>query len=101
MGGFGAMSYAARHPDTFAAAASFSGAVDTVNPASEHRDPASDEPYGPLATQEIRWRGNNPVDLAANLRGLRPGAADGQRAAGRPRSAAATPIEQVVHTGRA
>ncbi|MGH3388514.1 MAG: alpha/beta hydrolase [Actinomadura sp.] len=29
MGGFSALSYAARHPDLFAAAASFSGAVDT------------------------------------------------------------------------
>jgi S-formylglutathione hydrolase FrmB len=27
MGGYGALSYAARHPDTFAAAASFSGAL--------------------------------------------------------------------------
>src|SRR5438128_1855963 len=29
MGGFGAMTYAAKHPDLFAAAGSFSGAVDT------------------------------------------------------------------------
>src|SRR6266550_7493567 len=36
MGGFGAMSYAARHPGLFAAAASFSGAVNTryLSPAS-------------------------------------------------------------------
>ena len=26
--------------------------------------------YGPRATQEIRWHGHNPTDLAANLRGL-------------------------------
>ena len=32
MGGFGALSYAARHPDLFVAAASFSGAVDTNDP---------------------------------------------------------------------
>src|SRR3954462_15224531 len=32
MGGFTAMSYAARHPDRFGAAASFSGAVDTNDP---------------------------------------------------------------------
>ena len=31
MGGFGAMSYAARHPDLFSWAGSFSGAVDIVN----------------------------------------------------------------------
>src|SRR3954465_284214 len=31
MGGFGTMSYAARHPDLFVAAASFSGAVDNMD----------------------------------------------------------------------
>jgi S-formylglutathione hydrolase FrmB len=31
MGGFGAMSYAGRHPDLFSSVASFSGAVDTRN----------------------------------------------------------------------
>lgn len=33
MGGFGALSYAARHPDLFASASSFSGAIDTNVPA--------------------------------------------------------------------
>jgi S-formylglutathione hydrolase FrmB len=69
MGGFGAMSYAARHPDLFGAAASFSGAVDTNNPLDIAI--TGDEPFGPRATQEIRWRGHNPTDLAPNLRGLR------------------------------
>lgn len=32
MGGFGAMHYAARHPDLFGFAASFSGAVDILHP---------------------------------------------------------------------
>jgi hypothetical protein len=26
--------------------------------------------WGPRATQEVRWRGHNPLDLAENLRGL-------------------------------
>jgi S-formylglutathione hydrolase FrmB len=69
MGGFGAMSYAARHPDTFAAAAAFSGAVDTNNPLDIAI--TGDEPWGPRTTEEIRWRGSNPLDLAGNLRGLR------------------------------
>ncbi len=69
MGGFGAMSYAARHPDTFVAAAAFSGAVDTNNPLDIAV--TGDEPFGPRATQEIRWRARNPWDLAENLRGLR------------------------------
>jgi S-formylglutathione hydrolase FrmB len=68
MGGFGAMSYAARHPDLFAAAASFSGAVDTNNPLdiAVSGGPA----FGPRATQEVQWRAHNPTDLAQNLRGL-------------------------------
>jgi len=69
MGGFGAMSYAARHPDTFAFAAAFSGAVDTNDPVDVAI--TGDTPFGPRATQEIRWRAHNPWDLAANLRGLR------------------------------
>ena len=68
MGGFGAMSYAARHPDLFGAAASFSGAVDTNNPLDIAI--TGDEPFGPRLTQQIRWRGHNPTDLAPNLRGL-------------------------------
>jgi S-formylglutathione hydrolase FrmB len=68
MGGFGAMSYAARHPDLFGAAASFSGAVDTNNPLDIAV--TGDDVFGPRATQEVRWRAHDPWDLAANLRGL-------------------------------
>ncbi len=66
MGGYGAMHYAARHPDDFAAAASFSGAVDTNNAADIAITP--DAIYGPREEQEVRWRGHNPTDLAENLR---------------------------------
>jgi S-formylglutathione hydrolase FrmB len=78
MGGFGAMSYAARHPDLFVAAASFSGAVDTtatgpggalvfeqLNPRFGTPD---DRVWGPYETSEVVWRGHNPTDLATNLR---------------------------------
>lgn len=76
MGGFGAMSLAARHPDLFAAAVSFSGIVDST------QDPEEDEAlaaidggtigslWGPYVSQEIRWRGHNPTDLVTNLRGM-------------------------------
>jgi S-formylglutathione hydrolase FrmB len=79
MGGFGAMSYAARFPDLFAAAGSFSGAVD----------PDLVYPFGPLilnmastvlteklpdqciwgdpVTQTVRWYGADPTYLAQNL----------------------------------
>ena len=76
MGGFGAMSYAARHPDLFGFAASFSGAVDllhpgisavvTISPLAHQGVPG--DIFGPRVLEEPRWRAHNPVDLAANLR---------------------------------
>ncbi|WP_461154654.1 alpha/beta hydrolase [Saccharopolyspora tripterygii] len=76
MGGYGTLMLAARHPDLFAAASSLSGAVDTnfapgtaaltASPAFDLSPP--DSIYGPRATEEVRWRGHNPTDLAANLR---------------------------------
>jgi S-formylglutathione hydrolase FrmB len=68
MGGFGAMSYAARHPELFAAVASFSGALDTNNPLDIAV--TGGNVFGPRLTQEVRWRAHNPWDLAANLRGV-------------------------------
>jgi S-formylglutathione hydrolase FrmB len=78
MGGYGAMMIAARHPDLFAAAASLSGAVDSnlptigtalsLSPTFQGAEP--DAIYGPRASEEVRWRGHNPGDLAGNLRGL-------------------------------
>jgi S-formylglutathione hydrolase FrmB len=83
MGGFGAFSYAARHPDLFTYAASFSGGVDlTANvaglPAGKIAvDATTTEDggsfgsvFGDYATRFIGWRGHNPLDLAPNLRGL-------------------------------
>ena len=78
MGGYGSMMLAARHPDLFSSAASLSGAVDSNLPANGAVLSASstfdgapvDAIYGPRATQEVRWRGHNPTDLANNLRSL-------------------------------
>ncbi|MQY17965.1 alpha/beta hydrolase [Nocardia macrotermitis] len=78
MGGFGAMSYAARHPDRFVSAASFSGALDSNDPKAITTDemlagldnPVPGSLWGPRSTQEARWRAHNPWDLAANLRGM-------------------------------
>jgi S-formylglutathione hydrolase FrmB len=76
MGGFGVMSYASRHPDLFAAAASLSGAVDsnyafaialiTAGPPIQGGLP--DSIFGSRSTQAVRWHGHNPTDLADNLR---------------------------------
>ena len=73
MGGFGALSYAARHPDLFSVAASFSGAVDSnyapLEPLFEYQRTPAGNPavWGPRDTQEARWRAHNPWDLAAQL----------------------------------
>ena len=81
-GGFGALSYAARHPDLFGTAASFSGAAEIA------RDPmavklvtpiiqatavgldhvGADDMFGPRATQELNWRARDPATLVDNLR---------------------------------
>ena len=98
MGGFGAMGYAARHPDMFAAAAAFSGAVDSTEPAIQALTPPGT--YGPFATQEIRWRGRNPVDLAANLRGLRLTMRTGNGSPGGP-FGGGDGVEYVVHKASA
>jgi len=79
MGGYGVLMMAARHPDQFVAAASLSGGPDTnyvpgaviatLSPAIMGAMPGSI--YGLRASQEVRWRGHNPVDLADNLRDVR------------------------------
>jgi S-formylglutathione hydrolase FrmB len=84
MGGFGAISYAARRPDLFQAAASFSGPLDTRHPTTGPLSPgpyaewvlsAFFEPLGydglalfgdPVRQSEI-WAAHNPADLIGNL----------------------------------
>ena len=83
-GGFGSTTYAARHPDTFVAAASFSGAPEI------DRDPEiivgatlviegtamgldgvqPDAMFGSRLTDEINWQGHDPSTLLENLRGM-------------------------------
>lgn len=94
MGGFGAMSYAARHPDLFAAAASFSGAVDTNNPLDIAVTP--DSVFGPRLTQEVHWRAHNPWDLAENLRGVNLTIRTGNGLPGGPYGGG-DPVEVAVH----
>jgi S-formylglutathione hydrolase FrmB len=88
MGGFGAMSYAGRHPELFDAAAAFSGVLDPLHPTVA---PITTRPYpqwlmetfmtplgydplalwGDPAAQAAIWQAHNPVDLVASLRGLK------------------------------
>jgi S-formylglutathione hydrolase FrmB len=78
MGGYGVMTYAVRHPDLFGAAVSMSGFVDSnyvpeialISGGPLVQTALPDSIYGPRATQEVRWHGHNPTDLADNLRGV-------------------------------
>ncbi|MEA2396712.1 MAG: hypothetical protein QOK25_268 [Thermoleophilaceae bacterium] len=103
MGGFGAMTYPARHPDMFVAAASFSGAVNSNDfaPTGEPDESSFDagQPYatwGPRQTEEVRWRAHNPWDLADNLRGLNLTVRTGNGQPGGPYGGG-DPIESYVH----
>ncbi|MFD3841929.1 alpha/beta hydrolase [Streptomyces sp. NPDC058642] len=76
-GGYGAMAHAARHPGTFAAAASYSGILDTMAPgvpslmdaivARENLAPLS--LWGNPFLNLLTWRDFNPRARAAGLRG--------------------------------
>lgn len=79
MGGFGAMSYAARHPGMFRAAASFSGAVDTQYGApasgvvfdqlrSQYGTP-NEQVWGNQLADASTWAAHNPTALASRLAG--------------------------------
>jgi S-formylglutathione hydrolase FrmB len=64
MGGFGAMSYAGRHPDLFKAAASFSGMLDL----SDSNLGSGDAIWGPKGTVDDTRQAHDPVALAPALR---------------------------------
>ncbi|WP_405813935.1 esterase family protein [Streptomyces sp. NBC_01390] len=76
-GGYGAMSHAARHPGMFAAAASYSGILDTMAPgvpplvdaivARENLAPGS--LWGNPFLNLLTWRDFNPRSRAEGLRG--------------------------------
>jgi diacylglycerol O-acyltransferase / trehalose O-mycolyltransferase len=75
MGGFGAIGYAARHPGTYRAAASFSGVLDTTGDRSGLRRLISEngeDPealWGDLERDSAVWEAHNPVRLAWRLAG--------------------------------
>jgi S-formylglutathione hydrolase FrmB len=83
-GGFCSMSYAARHPDLFETALSFSGAPDIaadpeatllVRPIILATETALDGVapnsfFGDPLSDEINWAAHDPSTLAANLRGM-------------------------------
>jgi S-formylglutathione hydrolase FrmB len=104
MGGFGAMSYAARSPDLFGFAASFSGAVDllhpgitavvTISPLAHQGLPG--DVFGLPLLEQPRWREHNPVDLAANLRSVEIQLRTGNGQPGGPHGGSLDPQEMGV-----
>lgn len=84
-GGFCAMSYAARHPDLFATALSYSGAPDiawgadaiaassaVVNATEVGLDRVPpNSMFGDRLTDEVNWAAHDPATLAGNLRHTR------------------------------
>jgi S-formylglutathione hydrolase FrmB len=83
-GGFGSTTYAARHPDTFVATASFSGAPEidrdpdvivgatgVIEATAFGLDGVEPEAmFGSRLTNEINWQGHDPSTLNTNLRGM-------------------------------
>jgi len=84
-GGFGSLSYAARHPELFTSAAAFSGGcvIDgdpeaisvstaiiqyTTTVLDGVADP--DAMFGPRATEELNWQAHDPGTLVENVRGM-------------------------------
>jgi S-formylglutathione hydrolase FrmB len=106
-GGFCAMSYAARHPDLFVWAGSFSGAVDilqgTAIVAVIGAEAIADgggpqDVFGSRLTNQAVWRAHNPWNLAAGLRGMGLYLATGNGQPG-PHDAGRgpDPVEQQIH----
>lgn len=84
-GGFGALSYAARHPGRFTSVAAFSGgcvidrdpqaiAVSTsiIQYTTTVLDGVADQDaiFGPRATNELNWQAHDPGTLVGNFRGM-------------------------------
>jgi diacylglycerol O-acyltransferase / trehalose O-mycolyltransferase len=64
MGGYGAITYAARHPGMFVAAASYSGVLDPIGGEMEANDWWGD----PIVQTDI-WQAEDPVNIARGLTG--------------------------------
>jgi len=67
MGGKGALSLAALHPDLFAAAVAYGAIVDLRDYAGLYDISAV---YGPLSENELYYAADSPIELVPNLQGL-------------------------------
>jgi S-formylglutathione hydrolase FrmB len=108
MGGFGALSYAGRHPGMFRAAASFSGVTDTLRTADDSAFvgglvSSTGEPatalWGDPVGDRARWAAHNPADLARTLARipLFVSCGDGTPGPYDPPGGAVDPTESLLH----
>jgi len=107
MGGLGALGYAARHPDQYAAVASFSGITHTryAGHAQNYLGLVESEGEEPLALwgdpdRDVEvWRQHNPYDLAEKLKGRPVFISCGNGTPGRLDASGTSPddIEQSLH----
>jgi S-formylglutathione hydrolase FrmB len=108
MGGFGAMSYASRHPDLFTWAGSFSGAVDITHDlpvvgaiaATAFLDGGlPGDQFGNRLINNANWQAHDPWTQAPNLRGMTLEIDTGNGAPGPYDSGAllGDPLEEQVH----
>lgn len=101
MGGFGSMSFAARHPGMYKVAGSFSGAVDTLygapvsglvfNLLSPYEGTPNQGVWGSQTTEEPVWAAHNPTSLAGDLAGTTLLIASGTGTPGGPEGDALNP----------
>ncbi|WP_435131626.1 alpha/beta hydrolase [Actinacidiphila sp. bgisy144] len=106
-GGWAAMAFAARHPGTFAAAASYSGVLDTTMPgmptvveaivARESLDPLS--LWGSPVLNYALWSAENPFDVASGLRGTKLYLSSGTGVAGGNGELSAEALETALWPG--
>jgi S-formylglutathione hydrolase FrmB len=107
MGGFGAVSYAARRPGMFRAAASYSGPVHLLHPRMREVWPQMEEAYGgdldalwgDRVTQRAVWQAHDPHHLAERLRHTPVYLSTGDGTPGPldPPDSAYDPAEAVIH----
>jgi S-formylglutathione hydrolase FrmB len=70
MGGYGAVTYAGRHPDMFKAVASFSGALDLRGRWERFDDPLEIQRYGDPVADAANWDSHDPMKLVPELKGM-------------------------------
>jgi len=105
MGGFGAMSYAARHPDLFGFAASFSGALDSrdrrlsavIQWSTGEMGGMPGDIWGDPVADASRWQEHNPTDRAQELRTVEVHVRTGDGKAGGRHGGGPDEIEAGVH----